>query len=465
MDFLAQTGYTDSLCRLQSESGLSLSKWQAADNIDLRMITQEFEYYFKMKYGKPPKLVRKSTLEEVEERGGGGAVRTVAPGVPKPPSRSSASTVGGSNMSAAQPGGNTHGGTTPASSSTALTNEPKFGRRSISSASKVDQGTGQTSSSNLVGGGHTSHTNAGGNGNNHLDDLIVSSSLTKPTTGGNLTKQATAQGINKARGTASTGATPTSVSRNDDHPVEDGLGFGGGSDYFDYRLLKPGFISSNTSLNASVASQYNNNGNGGRNDNNGSGGMYSIAGQYRELAEVIQRDIFTASPNVKFSDVVGLATAKQIVLESIVFPLRFPQLFRGLLSPWKGILLYGPPGVGKTLMAKAIATECRTTFFNISASSIVSKYRGDSEKLVRILFEMARYHAPSTIFLDEIDAIMGMSTSARHCIDIYSMAYSPKSFPSTIPSELHDYSRSYSPLIVLHFPSFSIIDMYACRYS
>ena len=130
-------------------------------------------------------------------------------------------------------------------------------------------------------------------------------------------------------------------------------------------------------------------------------------GQLREVAEMIQRDIFTENPKVKFSDIVGLEQAKQLVQESIIFPMRYPAIFTGILSPWKGILLYGPPGVGKTLMAKAIATECRTTFFNISASSIVSKYRGDSEKLVRVLFEMARYYAPSTIFLDEIDSIMG----------------------------------------------------------
>ncbi|KAJ4977167.1 hypothetical protein NE237_002273 [Protea cynaroides] len=126
----------------------------------------------------------------------------------------------------------------------------------------------------------------------------------------------------------------------------------------------------------------------------------------RALAESLCRDIIRGSPDVKWESIKGLENAKRLLKEAVVMPIKYPKYFTGLLSPWKGILLFGPPGTGKTMLAKAVATECRTTFFNISASSVVSKWRGDSEKLVKVLFELARHHAPSTIFLDEIDAII-----------------------------------------------------------
>ncbi|NXF40899.1 KATL2 protein, partial [Nyctibius bracteatus] len=137
-----------------------------------------------------------------------------------------------------------------------------------------------------------------------------------------------------------------------------------------------------------------------------------MTGEMRELAMVVSKDIYLHNPNVKWDDIIGLDAAKRLIKEAVVYPIRYPQLFTGILSPWKGLLLYGPPGTGKTLLAKAVATECNTTFFNISTSTIVSKWRGDSEKLVRVLFELARYHAPSTIFLDEVESFMSQRGTA-----------------------------------------------------
>jgi len=126
----------------------------------------------------------------------------------------------------------------------------------------------------------------------------------------------------------------------------------------------------------------------------------------REMASLIKREIILENPNVSFKDIVGLDSAKNIIEEALLWPMKYPQFFTGLLEPWKGILLFGPPGTGKTLLAKAVASEMRTTFFNISAATIVSKWRGESEKLIKVLFDLARHYQPSTIFLDEIDSIM-----------------------------------------------------------
>ncbi|KAG0587077.1 hypothetical protein KC19_2G139500 [Ceratodon purpureus] len=124
------------------------------------------------------------------------------------------------------------------------------------------------------------------------------------------------------------------------------------------------------------------------------------------LAESIMQDIVKGDLNVQWDSIQGLENAKRLLKEAVVMPIKYPQYFTGLLTPWKGILLFGPPGTGKTMLAKAVATECKTTFFNISASSIVSKWRGDGEKLVKVLFELARHFAPSTIFFDEIDSLI-----------------------------------------------------------
>lgn len=124
-----------------------------------------------------------------------------------------------------------------------------------------------------------------------------------------------------------------------------------------------------------------------------------------EMIASIEGTIVTESPDVKWLDIAGLENCKQALREAIVLPMLKPELFKGARKPWSGILLFGPPGCGKTLLAKAAATECRSTFFSVSSADLLSKWLGESEKLIASLFKVARIKAPSLIFIDEIDSV------------------------------------------------------------
>jgi transitional endoplasmic reticulum ATPase len=126
----------------------------------------------------------------------------------------------------------------------------------------------------------------------------------------------------------------------------------------------------------------------------------------REIQPSAVREVFIEVPNVKWSDIGGLENVIQELVEVVEWPLKRPEAFRRLgINPPKGVLIYGPPGCGKTLLARAVATESEANFISVKGPELISKWVGESEKAVREIFRKARTAAPSIIFFDEIDAI------------------------------------------------------------
>ncbi|XP_065213748.1 katanin p60 ATPase-containing subunit A-like 2 [Planococcus citri] len=143
------------------------------------------------------------------------------------------------------------------------------------------------------------------------------------------------------------------------------------------------------------------------------GDDFRVLDETCEFSDIV-KDICIEPAATRWDEIIGLDDVKEVLKEAIIYPIKYPHLFTGIIEPWKGVLLYGPPGTGKTSLARAVATESSASFYNISASSIVNKWRGDTEKIIKVLFETAQNFAPSIIFIDEIDALTMRRNSHEH---------------------------------------------------
>ncbi|MCS7112106.1 MAG: CDC48 family AAA ATPase [Ignisphaera sp.] len=134
--------------------------------------------------------------------------------------------------------------------------------------------------------------------------------------------------------------------------------------------------------------------------------MADFLNAMRNVAPSLMREVLIEVPEVRWNDIGGLEGIKQQLREAVEWPLRHPGMFEQMgIRPPKGILLYGPPGCGKTLLAKAAATESGANFIAVKGPEILSKWVGESEKAVREIFRRARRAAPAIVFFDEIDAV------------------------------------------------------------
>ncbi|KAJ3068786.1 hypothetical protein HDU98_008106, partial [Podochytrium sp. JEL0797] len=135
--------------------------------------------------------------------------------------------------------------------------------------------------------------------------------------------------------------------------------------------------------------------------------------------EIASGVIFPSDINVSFKDIGGLDSTISLLTETVLYPLMYPQLFtsekfRGLLTAPKGVLLHGPPGTGKTMIAKALATESNATFINISLSMLVDKWYGESQKMVSAIFTLAKKLEPCIVFIDELDSFLRERSEKDH---------------------------------------------------
>lgn len=145
--------------------------------------------------------------------------------------------------------------------------------------------------------------------------------------------------------------------------------------------------------------------------------MEDFLNAYKEITPTAMREVYIEVPSIHWADIGGLDEVKQELKEAVEWPIRNPEMFDRLgIKPPKGILLYGPPGCGKTLMARAVATESETNFITIKGPEVFSKWVGESEKAIREVFRKARMAAPAVVFFDEMDSLVprrgaGMSDS------------------------------------------------------
>lgn len=294
LNYMHEEGYVDSAQSLARETNIDLSKYEVCDNIDLETILMEYESYYYVKFSKYPKITKKlgpqSGFPAGDRRGGSHKVAT------RTNSKNSAST-------------------TPS-----LPRIPQNGR-----ASPPPPVSGGRPKSGVQPGGRqaraTQSSTRRPNGLPEKNEKMMNG-VTNGSDPGLALQGLTVQGSNNNNNP-------------DNRPVEDPA----------QRRGKPGqiidirsMINEATKLNAEEGMD------GQDRLLKPLGGYVGYNSEWRELAQVISRDIYSENPNVKWDDIIGLEEAKRLSKEAVVYPIKYPQLFKGILSPWKGLLLYGPPG-------------------------------------------------------------------------------------------------------------------------